>query len=279
VNQIATRTNQLAEIAGRISQTHRRVIEAGVITEVNQMVRDVSIVDLGQYIVLLMNDVGYQPKDSDKVEQVYLCQFIQTYYNDLTLSELKVAFEMLVLGELDRYLPTSNGQPHRGHYQKFNKEYVARVLGAFRKHKRQVRAIVQPLLLQSSYEISESEKQELGNKWLKFLCETIKMFMEGDWRREYVIDNFTWAYLKKIDCVPDVQPTDEDREKVLLGAQTGAYNYISKSMYIQMQTAYQSGTVNSSLEEMALFRVRKKWLVQNLKKKGTQIIKRINESR
>jgi hypothetical protein len=64
-----------------------------------------------------------------------LMNVIKTYYSDLTLKEVKLAFELLHVGVLDAFLPLKDnkGNAERGHYNKFSVEFINRVLMAYQK--------------------------------------------------------------------------------------------------------------------------------------------------
>ena len=82
-------------------------------------------------------DVGYK-KPTDATEWQYLvtriAEILRRYHSDLTTADIKTAFEMLIVGELDTYLPKNgNGEPDRNHYQNFNVEYITKILTAYKK--------------------------------------------------------------------------------------------------------------------------------------------------
>lgn len=84
-------------------------------------------------------DIGYK-KPTDEMEWNYIVtrssEVLQRYYSDLTLQDVKIAFEMLATGELDPYLPkNSNGDPDRAHYQSFGIDFLGKVLNAYKKRR------------------------------------------------------------------------------------------------------------------------------------------------
>lgn len=78
-------------------------------------------------------DVGIKGgADSSKVARVI--NFMMKYYKDFTIRDIADAFDLLLAGELDEWLPkNSKGQPEKAHYQEFSIEYITRVLNAYRK--------------------------------------------------------------------------------------------------------------------------------------------------
>lgn len=84
-------------------------------------------------------DVGYK-RPADDAEWQYivvrLADVLKRHFYDLTIEDVKTAFELLTVGDLDNYLPTnSSGEPDRSHYQNLNAEYLCKVLRAYKKRR------------------------------------------------------------------------------------------------------------------------------------------------
>lgn len=59
---------------------------------------------------------------------------LKRYYSDMTLADIKMAFELATTGELDEYLPKDKqGNPDKNHYQQFNADYFAKILKAYKQ--------------------------------------------------------------------------------------------------------------------------------------------------
>ena len=83
-------------------------------------------------------DVGYKrPADNEwQYIVVRLADVLKRHFYDLTIEDVKTAFELLTVGDLDNYLPiNSNGEPDRSHYQNLNAEYLCKVLRAYKKRR------------------------------------------------------------------------------------------------------------------------------------------------
>ena len=98
-----------------------------IVAAVNQCFRFISI------------DVGYK-RPADDAEWQYiivrLSDVLKRHFYDLTIEDVKTAFELLTVGDLDNYLPiNSNGEPDRSHYQNLNAEYLCKVLRAYKKRR------------------------------------------------------------------------------------------------------------------------------------------------
>lgn len=108
-----------------------------------QQIRDIDDNELVQKLRIIFHavslDIGFIEARCENWEylQTRMFQIIRQNYSDLTPGEIKNAFELLILGELDEYLPkNSQGQPEKNHYQQFNIDYLVRVLTAYNAKKR-----------------------------------------------------------------------------------------------------------------------------------------------
>jgi len=89
----------------------------------------------GQLFRYIAIDVGYNiPANSNDwtYMQTRLIDILRRYYSQLTLADIKMAFELAVTGELDAYLPRdAQGNPDKKHYQQFNADYFGKILNAY----------------------------------------------------------------------------------------------------------------------------------------------------
>ena len=88
---------------------------------------------------LVSVDIGYNipAAGEGKFAVVRLTEILATYYGEMSVEDVKMAFELCVLGRLDDWLPKdAQGNADRKHYQKFNAEYVAKIMNAYRQRRR-----------------------------------------------------------------------------------------------------------------------------------------------
>ena len=128
---------QTSEIINRLSRTEQIIIKSGASQTVGAMQDTELTAALAKMLEFITMDIGLK-KPSDYTEWqfciVRFAEFLKRYNQDLTLDDVKTAFELLTVGELDEYLPkNSNGEPDRAHYQTFNFEYYAKVFKAYKK--------------------------------------------------------------------------------------------------------------------------------------------------
>lgn len=140
----------------------------------------------------LRADLGVQRNESPE-EYSYLqsrfTQLLLGYFHDLTLGEVKTAFEMLVFGELDTYLPTDNhGRPQREHYQSLSFEYCTRILKAYRLRKNETgKKVVQQLEASREDEWTTERIQLTMDAWMEYFEALILRICTGDIPRNLIV--------------------------------------------------------------------------------------------
>ena len=83
----------------------------------------------------IAKDIGYRVTDEGDRQYMVVrtAEILKRYYNNFTLKDFRMAFEMSLTGALDDYLPRGrDGLPDRNHYQQFNAEYVCKILNAYK---------------------------------------------------------------------------------------------------------------------------------------------------
>ena len=127
-----TNTAQLSNVDALIlaavkNATIGEMLPSAVTSAVNKMFHFISI------------DIGYKKPAEDAEWQyivVRLSDVLKRHFYDLTIEDVKTAFELLTVGDLDNYLPTnSSGEPDRSHYQNLNADYLCKVLRAYKKRR------------------------------------------------------------------------------------------------------------------------------------------------
>ena len=89
------------------------------------------------------------------------------YYSFMTYKEVELSFELLLTGALDEYLPKNAiNQPDRSHYQSFSKEYVTKILNAFKGYKNSLWSKANKLLPKSEAFVDENQKKEFRQSLL-----------------------------------------------------------------------------------------------------------------
>lgn len=111
-----------------LRSTERKMLMAASRKQVRDYTTQELVDELKAFIPALCRDLGMQ-RTPDQYDQTRFFQTLTDHYADLTLSDVKVAFEMHMLGELDGHY--GDRKPH--HYQMFSFEFYTAVLRAYRQ--------------------------------------------------------------------------------------------------------------------------------------------------
>lgn len=204
-------------VLSKMGKADRAILAAATGTLVAEYETAALVETLMQMLNFIAMDVGY--RKPEEMEWRYLvtriAEILRRYHSDLTTVDIKTAFELLIVGELDPYLPKNgNGEPDRAHYQAFNADYIAKVVTAYKKRQGET--------IQKAREIPKETPKALeagtAQGWDK----------QGITRRvydEYVKTNrlnfgchedvVVYDYLLELGLIEKAQVTDDDKQKAL----------------------------------------------------------------
>lgn len=89
----------------------------------------------------IAKDIGIRDTESPnwKITIVRFGQILKRYYPLFSVKDIRMAFELMVTGELNDYLPKDRfGNPDKEHYQMFNADYFCKILNAYRVYRKAV---------------------------------------------------------------------------------------------------------------------------------------------
>jgi len=169
-----------------------------------------------QLFRFIAKDVGYRiPTDSN--DWAYNCtrilDFIKKYYSNLSLDEIKLAFELSVFGELDEFLPKdAKGQPDNKHYQEFNIDYFSKILRAYKSK--------QSISISKAYKALPEPKKEPPREYLTALenntkYDLVMSYLFYKYHRKYPEVSFLAEMLFseiliKVGLIDSIQIIDSD---------------------------------------------------------------------
>lgn len=216
--EIRRKMVQLPEVAKALTQVEKYVFAASTKTQISEMDDATLVGKTKQMFRFIAMDVGYiipQDETDWAYIQTRLVDILKRYYSYLTLSDIKLAFELATTGELDEYLPRdSQGNPDKKHYQQFNADYFAKILGAYRKKQNEVVGKAYKALPEPKKEMTQDEKRYCHNRiearnriiFLRYKYTGKITFEIGD-------EMFLFESLKKIGYADEVKATEDDRKQ------------------------------------------------------------------
>lgn len=262
---IRRRMLQLPEVAKSLSGVEKYIFAASTKMQIADIDDGTLIAKTGQMFRFIAMDVGYiiptNPED-----WAYICtrllDILKKYYSQMTLADIKLAFELATTGELDDYLPKdSQGNPDKKHYQQFNADYFAKILNAYRRKQNGV--------IHKAYKALPEPKKELTPQQIR------QFEIQRQWRNRYIFlcykytgklilgltdDMFLYEWLQKCGLADDVQVKEDDRKEAF----ARYMQRVARGM-INQYTAFQvrrEGTESPEIDFTAFEVVRKKEIIK-----------------
>lgn len=256
---------QLPEVAKSLSGVEKYIFAASTKMQIADIDDDTLIAKTGQMFRFIAMDVGYiiptNPED-----WAYICtrllDILKKYYSQMTLADIKLAFELATTGELDDYLPKdSQGNPEKKHYQQFNADYLAKILNAYRRKQNGV--------IHKAYKALPEPKKELTPQQIR------QFEIQRQWRNRYIFlcykytgklilgltdDMFLYEWLQKCGLADDVQVKEDDRKEAF----ARYMQRVARGM-INQYTAFQvrrEGTESPEIDFTAFEVARKKEIIK-----------------
>jgi hypothetical protein len=256
---------QLPEVAKSLSGVEKYIFAASTKMQIADIDDGTLIDKTGQMFRFIAMDVGYiiptNPED-----WAYICtrllDILKKYYSQMTLADIKLAFELATTGELDDYLPKdSQGNPDKKHYQQFNADYFAKILNAYRRKQNGV--------IHKAYKALPEPKKELTPQQIR------QFEIQRQWRNRYIFlcykytgklilgltdDMFLYEWLQKCGLADDVQVKEDDRKEAF----ARYMQRVARGM-INQYTAFQvrrKGTESPEIDFAAFEVARKKEIIK-----------------
>lgn len=249
---------QRKEILGALCVADRRILAASAKKLISEMADEELIKAITSVFRLVAADVGYKITDKELWQQTLsrIYTMLKAYYQQLSMTEVSLAFELFVVGELDNYLPQRNGEVDKNHYQQFSPMYVNTVLNAYVQ--RQCDAVAK------AYEVKIDEPQEptedlekRGRNYIR--AKFIKAFLyykyHGKIQFDGADDMFYYSLARKLGYADKVVETDADKQKAF-GIYMGRY-YRGLVNRFDAYNVRKEGTKSDRIAHLATIEARK----------------------
>lgn len=210
----------LPEVSKALTQVEKYVLEASTKTQIAELDDKVFAEKAAQILRFVAMDVGYNiPQNANDwgYIQIRLLDIIKRYYSQLTLTDLKLAFELATTGELDDYLPKdSKGKPDKNHYQNFNADYFAKILNAYKRKQSEV--------VEKAYNAVPKPEKKISPDEIRFYENIRKqtnqrIFLRYKYRGELIFgavdEMLVYNWLLSVGLANPVAETEQDRKQAL----------------------------------------------------------------
>lgn len=209
---------QLPEVAKALTPVEKYIFAASTKTQISEMDDGILISKTAQMFRFIAMDVGYiipQNENDWAYIQTRLVDILKRYYPYLTLADIKLAFELATTGELDDFLPRdSQGNPDKKHYQQFNADYFAKILGAYRKKQNEVIGKAYKALPEPKIEMTPEQNRYYHNlREARNRIVFLRYKYTGKISFEFGDEMFLYDWLLKFGFADEVEATDDDRKQ------------------------------------------------------------------
>lgn len=209
---------QLPDIAKALNPVEKYIFAASTKTQISEMEDGVLVSKTAQMFRFIAMDVGYiipQNENDWAYIQTRLVDILKRYYSNLTLADIKLAFELATTGELDEFLPRdSQGNPDKKHYQQFNADYFAKILGAYRKKQNEVIGKAYKALPEPKREMTPEQKRYYHNRReARHRIVFLQYKYTGKISFEFGDEMFLYDWLLKFGFADEVEATEDDRKQ------------------------------------------------------------------
>ena len=129
----------IPQVAQALTPVERSIFAASI----KKPIADYTDEELARNTALIVKKITLDEgiKSISEHDVTRFMQLLKTYYSQYSLHEIRLAFELALVGELDEYLPKDrDGNPDKSHYQSFNAAFISKILQAYGKRRREVEA-------------------------------------------------------------------------------------------------------------------------------------------
>lgn len=259
---------EIPKITEVLNSVELTIFKASTKTPISQLPERTMIEHISALCVFIRKDIGLR-QEIDQYDKTRLFDILRKYFSSLTLDEVKAAFELASVGQLDSYLPKNNqGEPDKSHYQSFSVEYVSKILTAY--NRRKSHAITKAYAaLPERIEISSEQKLAYRKRTLLNIYKAfLKYKYTGKLEASTVTEYLSFEELIKTGFIEtDLPITDDDRKaayaKMMQKSISGLINKFAA------ETIRKLGTEHSDVKNHAYLIARK----QAVKKAFDRIIR------
>lgn len=210
---------ELPEVAKALTPVEKYIFVASTKKQIAEIDDETLIAKTGQMFRFIAMDVGFIIPTENRDDWTYICtrllDILKKYYSQMTLADIKLAFELATTGELDDYLPKdSQGNPDKKHYQQFNADYFAKILNAYRRKQNGVIHKAYKALPEPKKELTPEEKRYYHNQTVARCRE---VFLQYKYTGRFVLGitdgMLIYDWLRKLGFANEVAGTEDDRKQ------------------------------------------------------------------
>lgn len=211
---IAVRRNRPETALASLSPIERNLWEASTKRSISEYPIDELTGHVGKLATMIARDAGI--RDVDAYNAARFLDILRKYYYSLSLSEVKMAFELGMTGQLDEYLPKDkHGNPDNHHYQSFSVEYVTKILNAYKRRFADVQAKAYTALPEPKREVTEIEKKNFTEHYNNLSRDAYILYKYKGVIHPFMNDFIVYGQLERMGYAEPIQVDENDKKSAL----------------------------------------------------------------
>lgn len=239
------------EVLSQLGEIDLLITEKSINSSIKEMDRTQAVNTLTLMSQNILSDIGL--KQADPYEIARFCDVVVKYYKRLSINEIKLAFELLLIGELDNYLPKDKyQQPDKNHYQSFSFDYVSKVLKAYTKRRdRTWQKAHLALPSNERKEPTEQDRKESRERFIKQIKEAFVAYEAHGLKLTIYVPSYWVQFLHErgfIKHAPEL--SEETIKEVFNNLKRGKY-YVTENEKIDIENKYRKNEVHPALMRKA----------------------------
>lgn len=211
---VIARKNLSTEVLSALNPIEREIWVSSTKKSISDYPLEELTTHVGKLSAMIAKDAGI--KQVDTYSATRFVDILRKYYYSLSLSEVKIAFELGMTGQLDEYLPKDkNGHPDRNHYQSFSIEYVTKILNAYKSKFSDVQAKAYTSLPAPEIEIPDRVKQFYMSKFVDAMRESFIYYKYKGIMKPQMNDMLVYSYLERMGIAEPIQVMQADMKSAV----------------------------------------------------------------
>lgn len=165
-------------------------------------------------------DIGIRDTESPdwKITIVRFGQILKRYYPLFSVKDIRMAFELMVTGELNDYLPKDRfGNPDKEHYQMFNVDYFCKILNAYRVYRKAVINKAVEMVPKPVKQRNEAEERFYRNQTRKDIIAAFLFFKYRGYMPKLspIMEMLTYDELANVGLAEPFDVTPQEQQIIL----------------------------------------------------------------
>jgi hypothetical protein len=226
--------------------------------------------DARAIVVNVMRDLGIS-RQPDAYDGARFVDILKQYYGGMTIVDIKQAFEMYVMGELDADLPKGKDGAGFSHYQQFSASFYTKVLQAYRNRQLQSIRSVEGRMRLALVAESEAIRDKAADRMKVYdILEKAALDLSNGEEATLIMTAVAEAVYKQAALLPkEIVPSDAD----IVAARQGISRNKDSAVSAGLRNAMQQGTITDDLYAAASSVAAKRLLRKACEDVGAAVIK------